>query len=432
MSKLIYWLFHTRCKKFKPQKLLEHLQKRITQENLVDVISHVRIEKGIKKKGEYYFYLGIDPKARPDWESRQKDNLEKFLKTISGINKAARQEFYWEEIRHMVGIAYDLEQDIQTIRYFEVKRLPKVNPFRLETPIAESAESDRSRACEQLLWWLSAAGSGSWETFQAVCDRLDLPQPRRLLRRLQLLGHLTVARDGRRWQMQPPSLQPVGENCYVLYGQRNAALQKDLQQLGRLKEIPQSRKDAPPCWQFELQTDVATAIAKLRASYPTLGIRPVEAPPQWDNWVATLDVVDWVPLHRYRLKRYDGSHFADVPTAEETGFYELHEKGSPQQHALFYDREQDRWYSGEWYGLRFLALTRLASENLSVKYDPNSRELSIPISQRWPLAYKRYLVMQSGCLPCYRPETEELVYQNITPTAWQIIGERLPLLDLEK
>ena len=212
MSKLIYWSFRTHCRKFKPQKLLEHLQKRIAKENLVDVISHVRIEKGIKKKGEYYFYLGINLKARPDWESRQKDNLEKFLKTISGINKAVKQEFSWEDIRHMVGIAYTLEQDTQPMKYFEVKRPPKVNPLFLETPKAESAESDRSQACERLLWWLSAASAGSWETFQAACNRLDVPQPNRLLRRLQLLGHLTVAQDGKRWQMRPPSLQPVSEN----------------------------------------------------------------------------------------------------------------------------------------------------------------------------------------------------------------------------
>ncbi|HIK20690.1 MAG TPA: hypothetical protein IGR15_06480 [Synechococcus sp. M44_DOE_062] len=332
----------------------------------------------------------------------------------------------------MVGIAYDLEQDTQPMKYFPVIRPPAVNPLSLETPIAESPESDRSQVCEQLLWWLSAAGSGSWETFQAVCNRLEIPQPRRLLRRLQLLGHLTVCADGKRWQMQPPSLQLVSENRYVLYGQRNASLRESLQQFGRLAEIPQPGRDAPPCWQFKPQADVATAIAKLRTSYPALAIRPVEPPPRWEDWVATLDTIDWVPLHRYRLKRYDGSAFADVRTAEETGFYELHEEGSQRQHALFYDREQNTWYSGEWYGLRFLALTHLSPKNLSVRYARNHQELSISISQRWPLAYERYLVMQSGCLPCYNPNTQELIYQSIGPTVQQAINKRLPLFSLEE
>jgi hypothetical protein len=423
LPKQIYWCLCT--SKYKPQRLLEYLQKVVNRANLADVVSHVRIEKGVKKKGEYYFCLGINPTARPDWVSQQNE-LKKLLRVVIGINKV--QEFCWEDIRHMVGIAYDLGEDTQPLKYFSVARPPKVNPLSLETPIAESSEGDRSQACERLLWWLSAAGSGSWETFQAVCDRLDLPQPRRLLRRLQLLGHLTVAQDGKRWYMQPPSLQPVGENRYVLYGQRNAALQKDLRQLGRLEEILQPRRNAPACWQFEPQADVATAIAKLQVSYPTLTICPVEAPPQWADWVAGLSVVDWVPLHRYRLKRYDGSTFADVPTAEETGFYELHEEGSQRQHALFYDREQNTWYSSEWYGLRFLALTCLRPGELVVNYHPNSQELTIPSSQRWPLAYERYLVTQSGCLPDYNPDTGELIYRNITPTVWQLIGERLPHL----
>jgi len=38
------------------------------------------------------------------------------------------------------------------------------------------------------------------------------------------------------------------------------------------------------------------------------------------------------------------------------------------------------------------------------------------------------LVMQSGCLPDYNPDTGELIYRNITPTVWQLIGERLPHL----
>jgi len=434
-SEQTYWGFRTHTSRYKPQKLLNYLQKRVTQENLADVVSHVRIEKGIKERsrGEYYFYLGIKTNARSDWSSTQ-NTLEQLIKTVRGISivRIRREGFCWEDIRHMVGIAYELERDTQPIEYFQVKRPPKVNPLGLETPIAEAAGSDRSQPCEQLLWWLSAAGSGSWETFQAVCSHLDLVQPRRLWRRLQLLGHLLAAQDGQHWQMQPPSLQPVSKNCYVLYGQRNASLQESLQQFGRLVKIPQPRRDAPPCWQLELQADAATAIAELRVKYPALAIRPVEAPPPWADWVATLKVVDWVPLHRYRLKRYDGSSFVDVPDAEETGFYELYEEGSQQQHALFYDRQHNAWYSAEWYSLRFLALTHLAPKNLSVSYDPNAQELSIPISQRWPLAYERYLVMQSGCLPRYNRTTEELIYQNIAPTVWQVIGEQLPFFDLEK
>jgi hypothetical protein len=40
--------------------------------------------------------------------------------------------------------------------------------------------------------------------------------------------------------------------------------------------------------------------------------------------------------------------------------------------------------------------------------------------------------MQSGCLPRYNRTTEELIYQNIAPTVWQVIGEQLPFFDLEK
>jgi|GEM_PF-3989193 len=52
-AKQIYWGFRT--SRYKPQKLLEYLQKGVARANLADVVSHVRIEKGIREKGEYYF-----------------------------------------------------------------------------------------------------------------------------------------------------------------------------------------------------------------------------------------------------------------------------------------------------------------------------------------------------------------------------------------
>ncbi len=424
----VYWGLKTKCSKFKPQELLEYLQKRVALDGWAKVVSHIRIEKGARN-GEYYFFLGI---ISTDILTRQALQiwLSKLSNGIKIPKEFAHKDFPWDGsngIRYMVGTAYELVGAAQPIPYISISQPRRSNPLILEVSIPESIPPDRSEKCEKLLWWLSASGSGSWETFQAVCDGLGIPQPRRLLRRLQLLGHLTVAQDGKRWQMQPPSLQPVGENRYVVYGQRNAALREALQQFGRLEQVPQPRRDAPACWQFEPQTDVATAIAKLQVSYPALAIRPFEAPPLWADWVAALSVIDWVPLHRYRLQRFDGCAFADLPIfAKETGFYKLHEQGSQGQHALFYDSERNAWYGGEWYGLRFLALARLSPEELSVNYNPSSQELSIPFVQRWPLAYECYLVVQSGCLPTYNPDTEELIYRNITPTVRQAIGARLP------
>jgi hypothetical protein len=415
LPKLIYWGFRTRCSK---QKLLAHVQKRVAQENLADVVSHIRIEKGIGN-GEYYFYLGIRPMARPDWEDTQSYLKQRLPTILAEIPKAFEKNFLWEDIRHMVGIAYDLEGDTQPMKYWPASQPLKVNLLTLEIPIAESAESDRSQACERLLWWLSAAGSGSWETFQAACEHLSIPQPRRLLRRLQLLGHLTVTPDGKRWQMQPSSLQPVGENRYVLYGQRNRGLVQALSGFGKLTAEQQPNGNAPPCWQWEPH-DLDKVLPILQTSYPALAMQKVTLPPSWAEWQAACAVVDGVPYHRYQMRRFDGVGFVDLPNFnQETGFYELREEKTGQQHALFYDREKDAWYSGEWYGLRFWALTCLFPGQLSVQCDAQS--LKIPLKERWPLAYERYLVMQSGFLPEYDRIGSTLGYRNISRDVAQAV-----------
>ncbi|MGQ9865611.1 MAG: hypothetical protein ACUVSQ_04900 [Pseudanabaenaceae cyanobacterium] len=313
----------------------------------------------------------------------------------------------------MVGTAYDLEGDIQPIPYLTVSQPLRLDPLVLEVPVAEGGGDDRTEACEHLLWWLSAAGGGSLPKFQAVCTSLGLEKPRRLLRRLQLLGHLTVSPNGQRWQMQPPSLQLVSPNTYMVYGQRHGALGEVLRHFGQLRIEPQPNRDAPPCWQFQPQTDWMVVLAKLAKDYPSLAVRPVAIPLPWADWKAGCTVVDWVPLHRYQLGRFDGKDFVSLPTfTQETGFYELHEEQTGRKHYLFYDGDRHTWLSGEWYGLRFWAMTCLFPGKLSVLYADQS--LKIPLAQRWPLAYERYLVMQSGFLPRYDHPSQTLCYSNIS------------------
>src|SRR5262249_50803176 len=80
------------------------------------------------------------------------------------------------------------------------------------------------------LAWPSAAGAGRGAGFLRACQALELARDaryaRRIIRRLVLLGHLTLSDGGDRWAMQPPTVAPLAlePERLILRGQRTAEL----------------------------------------------------------------------------------------------------------------------------------------------------------------------------------------------------------------
>src|SRR5690606_22441010 len=86
------------------------------------------------------------------------------------------------------------------INYRRLTREHAEDPFRQPEDGAETP-SDRG---EQLLWYLSSMGEGSWHSFGSAASALGFAgkgDATRLARGLRLLGHLETSDDGERWSV---------------------------------------------------------------------------------------------------------------------------------------------------------------------------------------------------------------------------------------
>ncbi|MFM7600205.1 MAG: hypothetical protein ACKO7R_03250, partial [Pseudanabaena sp.] len=157
-----------------------------------------------------------------------------------------------------------------TIPYNPVVPTDDSNPFNLLDDISIAiTDSLPPENYDFLLFWISSLGSGLWESFRSACNMLQIPEPKRVLRRLKLLGHIETSADGKRWSGTPISLvsvkasQPNSQE-FILCGQRSSNFLDILGELTFIEYIEQPKGDAPLCIRVRLGAD-PEAIDKLVA-----------------------------------------------------------------------------------------------------------------------------------------------------------------------
>jgi hypothetical protein len=272
-------------------------------------------------------------------------------------------------------------------------------------------------AYNNLLTWLSAAGTGRWETFLRICQELGLAQDaryaRHLIRRLTLLGHLTLTEGGDRWAMQPPTLAPlaVDPELFILRGQRTAEV---------MARLPENRESTPQggapdrvicCVPLEHGTP-SISVAGVTFRNDQSAVNRAQSLPDWRSWVTTMRRYDGRDLGKFTYtERWDNGEWVGSPLFFDdttkrivgpTGMYRLSRDGRNAQArspliALF-DVERQVIVRGDWYGLRFLA-ARAVGEQACATWDLGSRTLFVQVAERWPLLYEQALVQASGLLP---------------------------------
>ncbi len=300
------------------------------------------------------------------------------------------------------------------------------NPFDFITssPHPSSSLADNEeiyRRYERLLYWLSAIGDGSRESFKIACQSLELAEPRRILRRLKLLGHLESSADGSRWTMSPTALVKTKSQEFVLCGQRSLKLVQRLEQLAKVTSINQRR--CPPCIYLKLASkNVSYLIEHAEFSISDAGkasSKLAKILPDIETWQQNLRNLQGIEPSLYEWQYFDDHHFVDCVSPNKTGLYQFvrREANNNMSRTVFYDQPNNRWLQGDWYGLRFLALYHNQDISCIVHYNKTTENLAIPLDQRWPEIYERALVLASGQLPTYQ-RTEQswwLVYERITP-----------------
>jgi hypothetical protein len=135
--------------------------------------------------------------------------------------------------------------------------------------------------------------------------------------------------------------------------------------------------------------------------------------PDINTWQHNLRNLQGIVPSLYEWQYFDGHKFVDCVSPKETGLYQYkHEANNNISGTVFFDKPNDKWLQGDWYGLRFLALH---NQDISVHYDKTKESLAIPLEQRWPEIYERALVLASGLLPRYQQTGQSwwLVYEGI-------------------
>lgn len=291
---------------------------------------------------------------------------------------------------------------------------------------------DHTGTYNNLLYWLSANQKGTWHHFRTTCASLGLDndgqQSRRISRRLRLLGHLEVLRNGQGWFVTQPTVVAIRKDAYGLtcnlVGQRSIKLLQIFQQNNvGIRAVPQEAGDAPEAIEISFLSEAeAEYITDQVAKQIGLDLRYVgfagldigSTLPTLTEWQDGLSKL-YIQTGRYEFRLLKGHKYESIPLPSETGLYQLtpHNKKVYAAQTLFYDASTDHWLQGDWYGLRYLAYHR-QSLNLQAEYDAEKETLVIPLKYRWPELYERALVLSSGKLPTHKDRM--LIFTNISLT----------------
>ncbi|TWH62695.1 hypothetical protein [Dulcicalothrix desertica] len=341
----------------------------------------------------------------------------------------------------MVGASHDVRDYTNPIPY---KALPKIinkhwfNFTESQETNYSSQLSDASSKYKQLLYWLSALGYGTLESFRKACDKLNIEEPLRVLRRLKLLGHIELSLDGKRWSIAPTTTVQISSNSnlqeFILCGQQSLELLNKLQQYASVNFINQPFGDAPPC--VHIQVDNLNNISTLHNNISNnlsitnageVSKQLASILPNINIWKNNLVKLPSIVTSCYGWQKFDGCNFVDCDLPTESGMYQMYSQDTSVHtplRTLFYDKESSCWVSGDWYGLRFLALQQIQEPCIFI-YNSKTKHLVVPVSQRFPEIYERALVLASGILPTYKDSY--LLYTNIEPDLVNLLSSKLNL-----
>lgn len=428
-----------------PKQLVEQISQKIREYNLSQYVPLLRLEKGASSRKRFCFFLAIDSKEVGEipLEVSQSNLLR--LPSLRVPAVPSDPCFTYEQIKPMVGVAHDVHDYTNPIPYQTVHESTYDNPFDLiALPPINQPSSDVDKilqSYEQLFYWLCALGNGTWESFKKACEALGLEEPKRILRRLRLLGHIEASLDGLRWSTAPTALVKVKSQTdsqeFVLCGQRNENLLKKLEQYVTVKVINQSRGNALPCIRLELASldelshlteQVRSQIGITIINAGEVSLQLAQVLPELMTWQQGLRSLQGIVPSLYEWKCFDRNVFAETIFCGQTGMYQMWKRTEVDRplRTLFYDSESKTWRQGDWYGLRFLAL-HYSNQPCIAQYNSAKALLAVPYSQRWPELYERALVLASGQLPTYQ-KTEEnlwLIYENVKQELAQLLMEKL-------
>lgn len=433
MSELWYRGYKTRGV---PTNVVINIAKEIKRLNLGKHAPKICTEPN-NRGGEFYIFIGINSEM-PGEPPPEIIEFEKWLElqhiSVFPDSKCILQEdFTTPWLKRFVNIEYTRQL---TQWMFQKSDSFIDNPFDIS---GESTPVDTDRnAYNHLLYWLSAQGDGSWQTYRNACAELNFEkekEPKFLFRRLRLLGHSEYL-DGDRWTICPPCLVEIDRiddtYQYFLAGGRSPLL---VNHLTATKEIHQANHGAPDAIFVSFKSyleaqSVVSEISKILGTPLLLAgnssQKLANLLPNIRDWGQTMLREISVFPERYKIFKWNGDDFSQwVNQPNEIGMYRLidnHLDNNALDYYYFFDPERNKWFQGDCYGLRYLANQYLGNSTVFI-HNLSEKLLYIPKAHRIPDIYERALVLASGELSS--SNNDGIIYKNISLSLAELIGTKV-------
>jgi len=415
------------------QQTCARIKLEVEQHGLSDILPLVKYERG--KKQEHYLGIAYDANAWLQGSNAEMAAREVLMAAGVASAKHPLNSFVIEandvaNLHKLLNGTLECDSFTLPITYDITRDVPPPSSDQLFAEL-DAAELIRGEPDpidiekhSRLLEWCSAAGSGELVRIQQACLALGISSEWggawSVLRRLVLLGHLEFSSGSLRWSAIPPTLVATDEDadCRILVGQRTQGMIEFLRNESKVDEHPQP--DGPSrlvvhgdpekmCYRQGRRLHDAGCVAReLSKLLPRVG-----------DWVLRLPTWDEQDFRRFTIEYYEPrlDQFHEISRINmnwQPGLYRFTFEQPRVVTLGFFDDNDGRWLCGDYYGLRFLARAR--SSGCRAILRPDTHQLVIPQTDRWPMPYERALVLASGALP-QRIQTDQgglLAYQGIT------------------
>jgi hypothetical protein len=424
-----------------PHETLAKLVQAVREHRLGEFVVRFCYEKGTgKKRGQFYVFIGV---ASEEKGVIPQEIYNEFYTMLQRLHLSDHQMYvYFDDVKRMVPGGKELEiHNLRQIKMLQLHKLEPSDPFSYAgTETTDTQAAEINPAYNDLLYWLSAYGRGTWQQFRAACQELGLDPKgeyaRRIVRRLRSLGHLEFTNEGQNWFISPSCLVETStgeeEYCVFLAGQRSPHLIQNLQQVAQVESEPHPYGNAPEVVRvvFTSQDDAEDFTKSFTQQHHLVhlvgraDLRIASALPDLVSWEASLPALSLVKGN-YTYEQWINNGFYPIELPKETGLYQLTHISTRFEHpqlTLFYNAEKDRWHKSDWYGLRYLMLRR-TGEICDFHYDEHLNTLSIAKDQRLPDLYERSLILASGRLPIHRHD--QVIFGNISETLAHLVANKL-------
>jgi hypothetical protein len=433
MDERRYWAFRAYST---PDAVKQRIAHFVEGNNLRERIPRMYCEKGTAQHGarEFYFFLDI--------EGEDDDILYDVLHRpdLQTIGSPLDQPFTYGEIKSMTGREVDLESIgyARRIGYRPPEVIRPDNPFDIAT--ASEPDETAREAYNQLLYWISAIGQGTWQAFREACRILQLStssEARHIFRRLRLLGHVEYLNNGSHWTICPSCLVKIadhGVSHFFLAGAQVPALVREILDCDGVEIETKTNRGGPESvfLTLNLQADAQGIVNTLRQTCTyfrdagTASAKLADVLPELNGWYHEVLRPIGVAAERYWLEKWNGEKFTASPAPPPSaGMYRLKnldDRSQEPDHYYYFDPEPNQWFQSDWYGLRFLANYNLGI-HAELTYEPRLEQLFAPSAHHLPDLYERALVLASGKLPS--AVSDGLVYENINKALAETICTKL-------